>query len=158
MTKIDLTSPAFENNGRIPKRFAREGENVSPPVSWGVLPAGTKSLVLIVEDIDIPFLKFLFPTWVHWIVFDLPSGSLGLPEDIRAGAAVPGGGTQGRNSFRRQGWGGPAPIGGEHRYVFRLYALDCLLGIQAKRATKAALISAMEGRILGYGELVGRYA
>ncbi len=158
MTKIDLTSPAFKNNAGMPKRFAREGGDISPPVSWGPLPAGTKSLVLVVEDIDIPFLKFLFPTWIHWIVFDIPVDSPDLPENIPVGSPVPGGGTQGRTSFRRLGWGGPAPIGGEHRYVFRLYALDCLLGIQAKRATKAALMSAMEGRILGYGELVGRYA
>jgi Raf kinase inhibitor-like YbhB/YbcL family protein len=158
MITLNLKSPAFINDGRIPRRFAQEGGDISPPVSWGSLPAGTKSLILIVEDIDIPFLKFLFPTWVHWIVFDIPAHSPGLPENIPVGASVPGGGTQGRTSFRRLGWGGPAPIGGEHRYVFRLYALDCLLGIEAKRATKTALTSVMAGRILGYGELMGRYA
>jgi Raf kinase inhibitor-like YbhB/YbcL family protein len=159
MTNIELTSPAFENDGRMPRRFAKEGGDIAPPVSWRPPPAGTKSLVLIVEDIDIPsFLKFLFPTWIHWVVFDIPADSPGLPENIPVGAPIPGGGTQGWTSFRRLGWGGPAPVGGEHRYVFRLYALDCLLGIEAKRATKAALMSAMAGRIIGHGELVGRYA
>jgi Raf kinase inhibitor-like YbhB/YbcL family protein len=157
MTRIEVMSPDFQDGESMPARFAAEGGNISPPIFWGELPAGIKSLALIVDDIDIPLPKFIMQTWVHWVVFDIPTGSKGLPEGIPVGAAVPGGGTQGRTSFHTFGWGGPAPVGGEHRYVFRLYALDCSLGMRAKRATKKALVSVMAGHIVGQGELVGKY-
>jgi Raf kinase inhibitor-like YbhB/YbcL family protein len=153
-----LTSPAFDDQGLMPRQFAAEGGNVSPPLSWDGLPAGTKSLALMVEDIDIPLPKFLMRTWVHWVVSDIPAGSPGLPEGIARDAGVPGGGVQGRTSYLRPGWGGPAPIRGEHRYVFRLFALDCILGLPARKARKAALVARMEGHVLARAELVGKYA
>ena len=155
---MELRSPAFPDRGSMPKRFAGEGGNVSPPLSWDGLPAGTKSLVLIVEDIDIPLPKFLHLTWVHWVVVDIPPESRGLPEGIARNGLVPGGGVQGRTSYLRPGWGGPAPVGGEHRYVFKLFALDCMMGLPARGATKAALVARMEGHVLAEAELVGRYA
>jgi Raf kinase inhibitor-like YbhB/YbcL family protein len=154
---MKLESPAFPDQGSMPKRFAKEGGNVSPPLSWDGLPARTRSLVLIVEDIDLPLPKFLMRTWVHWIVSDIPAGSPGVPEGIARNSGVPGGGVQGRTSYRRPGWGGPAPIGGEHRYVFRLFALDCILGLPERKATKAALVARMEGHVLARAELVGKY-
>jgi Raf kinase inhibitor-like YbhB/YbcL family protein len=155
---MTLTSPAFLDQGPMPRRFAAEGGNISPPLSWDDIPEGTTSLVLIVEDIDLPLPKFILRTWVHWVLFDIPPGSPGLPEGIGRSAPVPGGGTQGRTSYRRQGWGGPAPVGGEHRYVFRLFALDCILGMPARACTETALLSRMEGHVLAQVELTGRYA
>jgi Raf kinase inhibitor-like YbhB/YbcL family protein len=155
---MKLTSPAFDDNGLLPRRFAAEGGNISPPLSWDGIPAGTSSLVLIVEDIDIPLPKFLMRTWVHWVVFDIPADSTGLPEGIARSAEVPGGGIQGRTSYLRPGWGGPAPVGGAHRYAFRLYALDCVLGLPARRTGKKNLVSRMDGHLLAKAELVGKYA
>jgi Raf kinase inhibitor-like YbhB/YbcL family protein len=154
---MTLMSPAFEHKGTLPRRFAAEGGNISPPLSWDGVPAGTASLVLIVEDIDIPLPEFMLRTWVHWVVFDMPAVSTGLPEGIARSAPVPGGGVQGRTSYQRPGWGGPAPVGGEHRYVFRLYALDCVLGLPARAASKKKLVSRMAGHVLAQAELVGRY-
>ncbi len=153
-----LASPAFPDQGSMPRRCAAEGGNISPPLSWTGLPPQTRSLVLIVEDIDLPLPKFLMRSWVHWVLYDIPAESTGLPEGIARDGPVAGGGTQGRTSFLRPGWGGPAPVGGEHRYVFRLFALDRVLGMPARRATKAALLSQMRGHVLGQAELVGRYA
>lgn len=155
---MKITSPAFQNDATMPRRYTAQGENVSPPLSWSDVPSGAKSLVLIVEDIDIPIPRFLMKSWVHWIVYDIPPGSPGLPEGIAATGPVPGGGTQGRTSWRRPGWGGPAPVGGEHRYVFRLYALDCILGVPPRAAGKAKLLSLMKGHVLARGDLTGRYA
>jgi Raf kinase inhibitor-like YbhB/YbcL family protein len=156
--RIEVSSPAFENDQSMPKRFAAEGGNVSPPVRWGPLPSGTRSLVLIVEDIDLPLPKFLLASWVHWIIYNIPADSEGIPEGMAVGKPMTGGGTLGWTSFRRFGWGGPAPVGGEHRYVFRLYALDTALDIPARTATRKVLSRSMAGHILGQGELVGRYA
>lgn len=154
---MTLTSPAFEHQGPMPRQFAAEGGNISPPLSWDGIPPGTKSLVLIVEDIDIPLPKFMMRTWVHWVVFDIPADSTGLPEGIARSAQVPGGGIQGRTSFLMPGWGGPAPVGGTHRYVFRLFALDCVLGLPARRAGKKNLVSRVSGHVLAQAELEGRY-
>lgn len=140
---MKLTSPAFENNKSIPKKYTCEGEDVNPPLEIEEMSSGAKSLALIVDDPDAPM-----GTWVHWVVYDIPTVSR-IDED-----SVPG--TQGYNDFRKTDYGGPCPPSGTHRYFFKLYALDAKLALK-EGVRKEELEKAMEGHVLGKAELVGLY-
>jgi len=148
-----LTSAAFAHQGAIPAKYTCEGADVSPPLTWGDLPSGTKSLALIVDDPDAHDAAAPKMTWVHWVLYNLPPTVNGLPE----GASVlPPGTRQGVNDWQRTGYGGPCPPLGRHRYFHKLYALDTVLA-NLGRPTKAMLEKAMKGHILGQAELVGIY-
>lgn len=149
---IELTSPAFAHGEAIPARYSCDGDDISPPLQWQNVPAGTESLALIMDDPDAPR-----GTWVHWVLYDLPPETSELPENAAMAGSLPGGSSQGTNSWNRLGFGGPCPPSGTHRYFFKLYALDTQLDLAAG-ATKDQLLVAMEGHILGQGELVGTYA
>lgn len=144
--ELALTSPAFEPGGRILKKFTCEGPGISPPLEISNIPEGTRSLALIVEDPDAPV-----GNWVHWVVWNIHPRTLILPE-----GRVPRGARQGINDFRSRSYGGPCPPDGEHRYFFRLYALDSKLKL-GRKSTKADLLAAMEGHVLAQAELMGRY-
>jgi Raf kinase inhibitor-like YbhB/YbcL family protein len=148
---IQLTSPAFQDGQAIPQKYSCDGRNISPPLQWANVPAGTASLALIMDDPDAPR-----GTWVHWVLYNIPAATRELPENVAPTAAVPGGGRQGVNSGRRPGYGGPCPPGGTHRYFFKLYALDRQLSLPAG-ATKEDLLQAMAGHILAEGQLMGTY-
>ncbi|MCB9679122.1 MAG: YbhB/YbcL family Raf kinase inhibitor-like protein [Alphaproteobacteria bacterium] len=150
---VKLTSPQFEAGGSIPAKHTCEGDDTSPALEWSGLPAGTKSVALIVDDPDAPDPAAPKTTWVHWVLYNLPADSTGLPEGVKA---LPEGTLQGRNDWKRVGFGGPCPPIGEHRYFHKLYALDVVLP-DLREPTKAALLEAMEGHVLGQAELVGRY-
>ncbi|WP_317202508.1 YbhB/YbcL family Raf kinase inhibitor-like protein [Janthinobacterium sp.] len=152
---LSLTSPAFAAGAAIPPRHTCDGANISPPLAWSGVPAGTKSLTLIVEDPDAPDPAAPQRIWVHWVLYNLPPGSGGLPEGLR-GADFPGGSGEGINDWQRSGYSGPCPPIGRHRYVHKLYALDLMLPRFAK-ATKMQLELAMRGHILEQAELVGLY-
>ena len=141
---MKVTSSAFGNGENIPQKYTADGENVNPPISIRNIPDGTKSLVLIVDDPDAPG-----GTWDHWIVFNIPPG-----ETINENS-VPG--TEGRNDFGKNSYGGPAPPSGTHRYFFRVYALDRELDLPAG-STKEQVLEAMENHIIGRGELMGTYS
>lgn len=141
-----LTSPAFNSGDPIPEKFTCDGEDISPELDWFGTPEGTVSLALIMDDPDAPV-----GTWVHWVVFNLPMDLSGLREGMT------GVGLDGTNSWNRGGYGGPCPPSGTHRYFFKLYALDQTLDLEAG-ADKAAVLSAMEGHILGEAELMGTYS
>jgi Raf kinase inhibitor-like YbhB/YbcL family protein len=154
--RIELTSTAFADGQPIPKRYTGEGADVSPPLSWSSLPEGTRELALICEDPDAPD-----GTWVHWVVYGIPPTATGLPEDLGAAdrdRADLAGVIEGGNSFGNLGYGGPMPPPGHgpHRYFFRLYALD---GKQAQEPglDKQSLLEAIEGHVIGEGELMGTY-
>jgi len=150
-----LSSAAFEEGQSIPKAYTCEGRDLSPPLSWDGVPAGTKSLVLIVDDPDAPDPAAPRVTWVHWLLYNLPASSGGLPEAATPGN-LPRGALQGRNGWGRAGYGGPCPPIGRHRYFFKLYALDIVLP-DLKQPEKAALVQAMRGHVLGESQLVGTY-
>jgi Raf kinase inhibitor-like YbhB/YbcL family protein len=152
---LSLTSSSFKQNGEIPSRHTCEGKDVSPSLAWTGAPPGTKSLVLIVDDPDAPDPRAPKMTWVHWILYNLPPSSSGLPEGAQK-ANLPEGTQEGLNDWKRTGYGGPCPPIGRHRYFFKLYALDTALqGMH--QATKAQLEGAMKGHILAQAELVGTY-
>ena len=118
-----LSSAAFTPEGAIPSRYTCDGDDISPPLQWSGAPAGTKSFVLIVDDPDAPDPAAPKMTWVHWLLYNLPASTSGLPEGMRT-SALPAGTREGVSDFRRTGYGGPCPPVGRHRYFFKLYALD----------------------------------
>jgi len=150
-----LTSTAFEDGGAMPSRFTCEGEDLSPDLSWTDLPERARSLVLIVDDPDAPDPAAPRMVWDHWLLYNLPVGSGGLPVGVTR-EKLPAGTREGTNSWGRTGYGGPCPPIGRHRYFHILYALDVELPDLA-RPTKDALLGAMEGHILERTELIGTY-
>jgi Raf kinase inhibitor-like YbhB/YbcL family protein len=148
---MQVTSSAFRDGESIPAKYSCEGDDVSPPLSWSDVPAGTKSLALIVADPDAPDPAHPTRTWVHWVLADLPPDETGLPED--AGDIARG--CVGTNDWQAASWGGPCPPIGRHRYMFTLYALDRVLGLA--HPTKAELEQAMAGRVLAQATLTGTY-
>jgi Raf kinase inhibitor-like YbhB/YbcL family protein len=152
---LTLTSGNFTANGAIPKRHTCQGNDVSPSLSWTDLPAGTKSLALIVDDPDAPDPRAPKTTWVHWVLYDIPADAKGLPEDAARGKLPPGT-RPGTNDWKRPDYGGPCPPVGRHRYFHKLYALDVTLA-DLGAPTKAELERAMEGHVLARAELIGTY-
>lgn len=149
---IQLTSDAFTHEGSIPAQYTCTGSDISPALTWGEPPDGTQSFALIMDDPDAPM-----GTWVHWVLFNIPASARGLEEAIPAGETLPDGSMQGRNSSGELGYNGPCPPSGTHRYFFKLYALDEMLGLEAG-ADKGELLKAMEGHILAQGELMGAFS
>ena len=121
-----LVSSAFSHQGSIPKRYTCEGDDISPPLAWSGAPEGTKSFALIVDDPDVPDPKAPRMTWVHWVLYNLPATVQGLAEDVQGGT-LPAGTKEGRNDWKRTGYGDPHQTIGRHRYFHKLYALDAIL-------------------------------
>jgi Raf kinase inhibitor-like YbhB/YbcL family protein len=153
--ELMITSTAFEHEGKIPRRFTCEGDDVSPPLVWSGVPEGARSLVLIVDDPDAPDPAKPRMTWVHWVLFDIPPAAIGLAEEV-ARSALPPGTREGLNDWKRAGYGGPCPPIGRHRYFHKLYALDTELG-DLGRAAKADVERAMKGHVVAEAVLVGTY-
>lgn len=150
---MQITSTAFTDGDEIPAKYTCEGKDASPPLAFAGVPAGAKSLVLIVDDPDAPDPKAPKLTWVHWVLFDLPPDTTGLPESV---STLPAGTKDGVNDWKRTGWGGPCPPIGRHRYFFKLYALDTKLeGL--KNPTKPQVLMAMEGHVLAEAQMIGTY-
>lgn len=147
---FQITSSAFSAGSAIPAVYSCKGKDISPPLTWNQPPAGTQSLVLIMDDPDAPV-----GTWDHWVVFNLPASLTGLQEG--ASTALPAGVVTGRNSWKRSDYGGPCPPGGTHRYFFKLYALDTALNLTDK-ASKKDVETAMSGHILSQTELMGTFS
>ena len=152
---LSLTSTAFTHLGEIPQRCTCEGKDLAPALSWAGLPSGTKSLALIVDDPDAPDPAAPKMTYVHWVLYDIPTDCSGLPEGV-TGAGLPAGTREGLNDWKRTGYGGPCPPIGRHRYFHKLYALDTMLPDLGK-PTKPALEAAMRGHVLAQAELMGTY-
>lgn len=150
-----VQSPDFVHGGEIPKTFTCDGNDISPALSWSGVPQNTKSLVLIVDDPDAPDPAKPKMTWVHWLLYNIPPTVTGLPQAVAADA-LPVGTQQGKNDWKRTGYGGPCPPIGRHRYFHKLYALDIELP-DLKQPYKAELEKAMAGHIIGKAELIGTY-
>ena len=150
---MKLSSTQFVHQGEIPERHTCEGEDIAPALAWSALPAGTRSLALIVDDPDAPDPAAPKLTWVHWVLYGMPPAASGLPE---GGSPLPDGTHEGVNDWKRTGYGGPCPPIGRHRYFFKLYALDTVLP-DLQRPTKAQLEKAMDGHVLAKTELIGTY-
>ena len=150
---FQISSNAFSPNESIPKKFTCDGSDLSPQLSWTDPPTTAQSFALIMDDPDAPA-----GTWVHWVLYDLPSNTRELAENIPNREQLPNGARQGRNDFNKIGYGGPCPPSGNaHRYFFKLYALDTKLNLKS-RALKADVERAMQAHIVAQSELIGRYS
>ena len=149
---LTIKSSAFEAEGMIPSKYTCDGADISPPLEWTGVPDDAESLVLISDDPDAPG-----KTWVHWVLFNLPPEVSSLKEDMPKDKTLDNGAVQGVTDFGRNGYGGPCPPGGTHRYFFKLYALDTTLDL-GPSAKKRDVINAMEGHVLAEGQLMGKYA
>lgn len=151
---FELTSSAFKSGDSIPPRHTCDGQDVSPPLAWTSPPAGTKSFALVCDDPDAPV-----GTWVHWVLYDLPATVRDLRAAVASTPTLPDGSRQGPNDFKKTGYNGPCPPrGGSHRYFWKLYAVDTVLGLAPGASKQALLMKALEGHLLGTAELMGRYA
>ena len=148
-----LTSKAFAHGGEIPSRYTCEGQDVSPQLDWSGVPAGAKSLALVVDDPDAPDPAAPSVTWVHWVLYNIPASANSLPE---AAKRLPAGTLEGVNDWQRTTYGGPCPPVGRHRYFHKLYALDTVLP-DLGRPSKSKLEAAMKSHIIARAELVGTY-
>ncbi len=150
---MKLTSPAFTEGGKIPSKYTCDGQNLNPPLTFSDVPENARSLVLIMDDPDIPDfvkVKFGIKVWDHWIIFNIPPSTEGIFEG-RNPSGLLGKNTNGKNAY-----GGPCPPDREHRYLFKLYALDTELDLP-EGSTKAEVEKAMKGHILAEAKQVGRY-
>ncbi|MEU3337596.1 YbhB/YbcL family Raf kinase inhibitor-like protein [Streptomyces sp. NPDC006668] len=146
--RLTVSSPAFAEGGTIPRRHTCDGEDVSPPLAFSGLPPATVTLALLVQDPDAPH-----GTFTHWLLWNAP------PDRTRWPAGqVPRGTVQGRNGFKRTGYGGPCPPGGDqpHHYAFTVYAADRTLHLPSD-ASPDDLGRALAGHTLASGTLTGRY-
>lgn len=161
VSTMKLSSPAFTQNSPIPSKYTCDGENINPPLEIIDLPTGTKSLVLIIDDPDIPAeIKKMrgIEVFDHWVVYNINPTTTKIAENSLLGAV--GNGTFGKNSRGENKYSGPCPpsqyLPKEHRYFLKLYALDKMLDL-AEGATKLEVETAMKGHILAQAELIGRY-
>jgi len=145
MKELVVKSPAFEANKQLPKKYSCDGQEINPPLKIDGVPEEAKTLVLIVDDPDAPS-----GTFDHWVVWNIPASMANIGENT-----VPG--MEGLNSARAQGYMGPCPPSGTHRYFFKVYALDTALtlGIGSK---KKDVEKAMQNHIVAKGELIGLYS
>jgi hypothetical protein len=149
---MQLHTTAFKEEEAIPRKYSCDGQDVSPPLSWSQAPEGAKSFVLIADDPDAPG-----GTWVHWVYYDIPREVRELPEGVEPTEHPGPGGTQGVNDFGNIGYGGPCPPGGEHRYYFKLYAIDKELKLKPGLSKKKVL-STIEGHVLDEARIMGTFA
>lgn len=146
-TSLTITSSAFSEGGKIPKKYTCDDSNVSPPLRIGNVPQNARSVALIVDDPDAPG-----RTWTHWLVWNIDPRA----NDIRE-KSVPPNAVQGTSDFGSANYGGPCPPSGTHRYYFKAYALDTTLSLSSS-TKKAALEKAMAGHIVAEGSLMGTYS
>ena len=150
-----IESSVFKQGGGIPRRHTCDDKDTSPPLRWSGAPDKTRSFALIVDDPDAPDPAAPKRVYVHWVLYDVPTSVTKIEENGEQ-TVVKGGARQGKNDWGRTGYGGPCPPIGRHRYFFKLYALDAMLG-DLKTPAKADLERAMQGHVLASAELMGTY-
>ncbi len=151
MHTVNIFSNSFKNNEKIPAKYTCQGEEASPQLHWDNIPENTKSIAIICDDPDAPA-----GTWIHWIIFNIPPEMNELTEKFPHDSIMDNGIKQGLNSSNFVGYQGPCPPSGEHRYFFKIYALDIILDI-GYNIHKEDLLSVIDSHVLGYGEMIGLY-
>ena len=150
---MTITSLAFANNESIPSKYTCDGQSVNPPLSFGNVPSNAKSLVLLMDDPDVP--KNLLPSGIfdHWVVYNIPPIVHEITEN-----SVPQGVSQGLNGAGQGKYTGPCPPDREHRYFFKLFALDTELKFDdPAKVNKQMVSAAMQGHIIDQAEFIGLY-
>ncbi len=152
---LTISSPAFADGEPMAVKYTCEGRDISPALLWEGVPKAARSLALIVDDPDAPDPEAPRMVYVHWVLYNLPPDTGGLPEGTTT-QDLPAGTREGLNDWQRTGYGGPCPPIGRHRYFFKLFALDVVLD-DLGEPTKDELLKAMEGHVLAKTEVVGTY-
>ena len=155
---LTLTTTAFSDGGEIPAKYTQSDPSpVSPKLEWTNVPPGTVTFTLILHDPDVAIRRNTDDV-LHWMIFNIPGTATSLPEGMPATASMPDGAIQAKNLSQRVGFMGPGapPAGPDHHYTFELFALDTKLDL-GPDATRADVLKAMDGHILGKGVLVGRF-
>jgi len=148
-----LETKSFPKGGNITRKFTCDGGDISPQLAWSGAPAETQSFVLIADDPDAPS-----GTFTHWVAYNISAKTKELAEGVGKSETLPGGGIQGRNDFRKTGYGGPCPPPGKpHHYFFKLFALDSKLNLKPGAARKE-VESAMRGHVIADAEVMGTYS
>jgi hypothetical protein len=147
---MHIFSPVFLNGKSIPSKYTCEGENCSPPLEWRDVPARAVSLALLMDDPDVPLSLRADGMYDHWVVFNIPPKT----KMFKEGASPPG--VEGKNTGGKNGYYGPCPPDREHRYFFKLYALDKMLDLKAG-VSKKEVEMAMHGHVLAEATLLGLY-
>jgi Raf kinase inhibitor-like YbhB/YbcL family protein len=156
-TNFEVEIKYFADGGRIPPAFTCDGNNQSPEITWKNIPEKTKTLALILEDPDAPAQSADKKLFCHWIVYNIPANIYGLPGNFQKKREVEGGIRQGIGDYGKPGYFGPCPPRGDHRYYFKLFALDCVLDIKPDQADWHGIYAAMNGHIIANAEYMGRY-
>ncbi|MGJ3238007.1 MAG: YbhB/YbcL family Raf kinase inhibitor-like protein [Anaerolineae bacterium] len=149
---MNLSSPAFKDGHQIPLNYSCYGDDISPPLIWNNIPKDTESFVIICEDPDAPD-----TIWSHWVLYNLPPTVTELEEDIQPAGTLDNGAMQGMNDFAEIAYNGPCPSSGEHRYFFRLYALNTMLDLEAG-VDREEILHIIQPHILDEAVLMGTYA
>ena len=144
MENLDITGPAFRDGEKIPKKYTCQGDNINPEINIKGIPAGTKSIVIIMDDPDAPV-----GTFDHWISWNINPAQSTITENSEPGI-------KGKNGFGNLGYGGPCPPSGTHRYFFRIYALDSELDLPEGSNRKDLELS-MQEHIIAQGHTMGTY-
>lgn len=151
-TGIVVVSDGFRSGESIPQQFTCQGQNISPALSWSAVPAGTKSIAILMQDLDTPR-----PGFTHWMVYNIPPVSREIPGNITTGPVLPDGSIQGKNDAGKIGYTGPCPPAGKpHRYVITVYALNRSLDTSVT-LNRTGFTTAINGAIIGKGNLSGTY-
>lgn len=147
MRTLEVKSPAFPERGALPLAFTSDGSGIAPPITWSNVPESARSIVLVAEDPDAPFPR----PFVHWLVYGLPVTATSLE-------TAPAGAREGKNSALKTGFApaAPPPGHGLHHYHFQVFALDTIPELEAG-AGRSAILEAMRGHVLAWGETVGTY-
>lgn len=148
---INIESDAFVEGGNIPEKYTCDGINISPPLKWNTIPEHTISFAIICEDPDAPR-----GIYTHWIIYNIPPNIMELPENVEKKENLENGIIQGLNDSGFPGYGGPCPPGEEHRYFFRIYALDKTLNLTPP-VKRDDFLKALNENILDEGQLMGKY-
>jgi len=148
---LEITCPAFADNGMVPVKYTCDADEISPPLKWSNPPAGVKCFALLCDDPDAPA-----KVWVHWIIFNIPADVKELPENVPKVPKLEDGTIQGLNDSGETGYGGPCPPSGIHRYFFKLYALDTMLNLMPG-VKKPEFLNALKGHILAEAKIMGKY-
>jgi len=147
---MKISSPAFNHNGFIPKKYTCDGENINPPLEFSEIPRKTMSLVLIMDDPDVPKHVRADGMWHHWLIWNIPAETRGIAENSAPSGIV------GQNTRGNKSYGGPCPPDGQHRYFFKLYAMDRAIGLPAEAGIDE-LRRDMYNHVIAKAELVGLY-
>ena len=152
--RLTVTSSVFSSSTELDDRFTQNGDNMSPSISWSKGPAGTQSFVVLTEDAGVN----RHDPIVHWVIYNIPSTTMSLPQNVPADATLENGAMQGKNVRGAVGYIGPKPPAGQtHPYHFQVFAINGKLNVDPATADRATVVAAMKNRVLAQGDLVVNY-